>query len=84
MFIGPSDLAFSLGVPLGDPAVELAIEKVVAAAKESGVPLGTLCSSGQVEKRLAQGFRFLAVGSDSGPAASVRDAVKIGRAFKGK
>jgi 4-hydroxy-2-oxoheptanedioate aldolase len=82
LFIGPSDLAFSLGVPLGDPAVETAIEKVVAAAKESGVPLGTLCGSSQVEKRLAQGFRFLAVGSDSGPSGGVRDAVKAGRAFK--
>ena len=82
LFIGPSDLAFSLGVPLGDPAVEMAIGKVIAAAKESGVPLGTLCGRSQVEKRLAQGFRFLAVGSDSGPSGSVRDAVKIGRAFK--
>lgn len=82
LFIGPSDLAFSLGVPLGDPAVEVAIEKVVAAAKESGVPLGTLCGRSQVEKRLAQGFRFLAVGSDSGPSGGVRDAVTIGRAFK--
>jgi 4-hydroxy-2-oxoheptanedioate aldolase len=84
LFIGPSDLAFSLGVPLGDPAVELAIEKVVAAAKESDVPLGTLCGQSQVEKRLAQGFRFLAVGSDSGPSGNVRDAVKTGRAFKSK
>lgn len=84
LFIGPSDLAFSLGVPLGDPAVELAIEKVVAEAKESGVPIGTLCGRSQVEKRLAQGFRFLAVGSDSGPSGSVRDAVNTGRAFRGK
>jgi 4-hydroxy-2-oxoheptanedioate aldolase len=84
LFIGPSDLAFSLGVPLGDPAVELAIEKTVAAAKESGIPVGTLCGSSHVEKRLAQGFRFLAVGSDSGPSGSVREAVNAGRAFKGK
>ena len=84
LFIGPSDLAFSLGVPLGDPAVESALDKVVAAARESGVPVGTLCGHRQVEKRLAQGFRFLAVGSDSGPSGSVRDAVNTGRAFKDK
>ncbi len=84
LFIGPSDLAFSLGVPLGDPAVEVAIEKIVAATKQSGVPLGTLCGASQVEKRLAQGFRFLAVGSDSGPSGSVREAVKTGRAFRSK
>lgn len=83
LFIGPSDLAFSLGVPLGDPAVEEAIEKVVAVAKETGVPLGTLCGGKEVEKRLAQGFRFLAVGGDSS-SASVQEGVKTGRAFKAK
>lgn len=82
LFLGPSDLAFSLGVPLGDPAVEAAIEKVVAAAQEAGVPLGTLCGAGEVEKRLAQGFQFLAVGGDTGPSASVKEAVATGRKFK--
>lgn len=84
LFLGPSDLAFSLGVPLGDPAVEAAIEKVVAASRQAGVPLGTLCGAGEVEKRLAQGFNFLAVGGDSGPSASVREAVSIGRKYKPK
>ena len=84
LFIGPSDLAFSLGVPLGDPAVETAIETIVAAAKEAKVPLGTLCGGNEVEKRLAQGFQFLAVGSDGGVSGSVQDAVKKGRAFKAK
>lgn len=82
LFVGPSDLAFSLGVPLGDPAVEDAIEQVVAATKDTGVPLGTLCSASQVEKRLAQGFQFLAVGGDGGVSGGVQEAVKIGRAFK--
>ncbi len=82
LFVGPSDLAFSLGVPLGDPAVEEAIEKVVAAAKESGVPLGALCGGAEVEKRLAQGFTILAVGTDGGISGGVQEAVKKGRAFK--
>jgi 4-hydroxy-2-oxoheptanedioate aldolase len=82
LFVGPSDLAFSLGVPLNDPAVEEAIEKVVAVAKETRIPLGTLCSASQVEKRLAQGFRFLAVGGDAGLSGGVQEAVKIGRAYK--
>ena len=84
LFVGPSDLAFSLGVPLGDPAVEEAIEKIAAIAKETGVPLGTLCSGKDVEKRRSQGFRFLAVGSDGGMSGSVQEAVKTGRAFKPK
>ncbi len=82
LFVGPSDLAFSLGVPLGDPSVETAIEKVVAAAKEAGVPLGTLCGAGEVEKRLGQGFDFLAVGGDGGLSGGVQEALKKGRAFK--
>ena len=82
LFIGPSDLAFSLGVPLGDPAVEVAIETIVAAAKEAKVPLGTLCGGAEVEKRLGQGFNFLAVGSDGGVSGGVQEAVKKGRAFK--
>jgi len=64
--------------------VEKAIEKVLAASKQTGVPLGTLCSARDVERRLAQGFRFLAVGGDSGPSGSVTEAVRIGRAFKAK
>jgi 4-hydroxy-2-oxoheptanedioate aldolase len=82
LFIGPSDLAFSLGVPLGDPAVETAIEKVVAVAKETGVPLGTLCGGSEVERRLAQGFTFLAVGGDGGLSGGVQEALKVGRSFK--
>lgn len=82
LFLGPSDLAFSLGVPLGDPAVERAIEEVVDACQQTGVPLGTLCGAAEVEKRLGQGFRFLAVGGDSGPSGGVREAIKIGRSFK--
>lgn len=84
LFVGPSDLAFSLGVPLGDPAVETAIEKVVEAAQQTSVPLGTLCGRDQVEKRLSQGFHFLAVGSDGGLSGAVKEAVTIGRSFKAK
>src|SRR5690606_10521618 len=84
LFVGPSDLAFSLGVPLGDPTVEEAIEKVAAVAKETGIPLGTLCGAGQVEKRLSQGFTFLAVGGDGGTSRGVQEAVRIGRSYKPK
>lgn len=82
LFLGPSDLAFSLGVPLGDPAVEEAIEKVLAAAAQSGVPVGTLCGAKDVPRRLEQGFRFLAVGGDGGLSSGVQDAVKAGRGWK--
>lgn len=82
LFLGPSDLAFSLGVPLNDPAVEEAIEQVAAIARETGVPLGTLCSGNEVPKRLSQGFRFLAVGGDGGLSGAVQKAVETGRNWK--
>lgn len=79
VFVGPSDLAFSLGVPLGDPQVEVAIAKVVTACKETQVPCGTLTGESGVASRLKQGFRFLAVGGDGGISAGVQRALRIGR-----
>lgn len=80
VFVGPADLAYSLGVPIGDRQAEEAIAKVVAACKESGVPCGTLTGEGGVAGRLKQGFRFLAVGTDSGLPGGVQRALQIGRA----
>lgn len=84
VFIGPGDLAFSLGVPPGDPAVETAMLRILAAAKKARVPCGTLTDAAHVEEKLAQGFRLLAVGFDSGIPESVEQAVKAGRAFPSK
>lgn len=79
VFVGPSDLAFSLGVPFNSPQVEEAIAKVVAACKETAVPCGTLTPGNRVVERLNQGFRFLAVGGDSGISSSVQSALEAGR-----
>jgi 4-hydroxy-2-oxoheptanedioate aldolase len=58
LFIGPSDLAFSMGLPLGHPEVEAAMTEVLRIATEVGVPCGTLCSAAEVEQRLAQGSSY--------------------------
>jgi len=79
LFIGPSDLSFSLGVPENDPKVEMAIRKVLAACLEARVPCGTLTSAEGVATRLDQGFRFLTVGGDSGLSSSVDRALQVGR-----
>jgi 4-hydroxy-2-oxoheptanedioate aldolase len=84
LFVGPSDLAFSLGVPLGDPEVEAAIGKILRAAKQAGVPCGTLTSGGGVTRRLEQGFEFLAVGSDSAISGGVQEAIRLGHEFRRK
>jgi 4-hydroxy-2-oxoheptanedioate aldolase len=74
LFVGPSDLAFSMGLPFNDPEVEAAIAKVAQAGQAAGVPVGTLTGGAGVKQRLEQGFQFLAVGGDSSVGTSVQDA----------
>jgi 4-hydroxy-2-oxoheptanedioate aldolase len=79
IFLGPSDLAVSLGVSESDDKVEAATQRVVDACKKTGVACGTLVSGPAVARRLKQGFRFLAVGSDGGVSSGVQRSLEIGR-----
>lgn len=68
-FIGPNDLAWSMGLGKGlgakDPAHVAAIERVLAGAKKVGVPAGIHCQSvEEVMLRVEQGFQFLACIND--------------------
>jgi 4-hydroxy-2-oxoheptanedioate aldolase len=68
-FIGPNDLAWSMGLGKGpgakDPAHVEAVNKVLAGAKKVGVPAGIHCRSvEEVWQRAEQGFQFLACLSD--------------------
>jgi len=70
-FIGPNDLTASMGIKLGldnpDPRHIEAVNKVLAAGKKHHVPGGILVNSPEVaNQRIAQGFQFVAVGSDEG------------------
>ena len=70
-FIGPADLALSMGLGMSDmgPGTEheAMIQEVLAAAKKTGKAPGKHCSSGgEVSLRIAQGFQFLALSSDAG------------------
>lgn len=82
VFLGPSDLSMSLGVTESDPKTEAAIARVVDACKETKTPCGTLTSGEGVARRLEQGFRFLAIGSDSGLSGAVERGLQIGRKAK--
>ncbi|MFL6132818.1 MAG: HpcH/HpaI aldolase family protein [Nocardioidaceae bacterium] len=68
LFVGPRDLSHDLGVP-GDitaPAYIEAIDAVLAAARHHQKACGMLVADGAAAAaRLAQGWSFLAVGSDS-------------------
>ena len=68
-FIGPSDLAISMGLKPGmdqtDPRHVEAVSKVLASGKKHGVPGGIHVGSPEaVNERLAQGFQFIGLASD--------------------
>jgi 4-hydroxy-2-oxoheptanedioate aldolase len=67
VFIGANDLSFSLGTRgrTGDPVVEQAVEKVLAACRKHGVAAGYPAgSAAEINKRIAQGFRFFQAGNE--------------------
>ena len=65
-FIGPNDLSRSMGCRMGAPEHEEAIQEILRAALDAGIPPGIHCwSASDVLRRLEQGFRFMAIGSDA-------------------
>ncbi|KAJ6630182.1 Phosphoenolpyruvate/pyruvate domain-containing protein [Mycena sp. CBHHK59/15] len=64
-FIGPYDLAVSMGVEVGEAAHEAAIVKILKATKKAGKVAGIFCLTGeQAERRFAQGFDMVSVTTD--------------------
>jgi 4-hydroxy-2-oxoheptanedioate aldolase len=72
-FIGPNDLALSMGISFKDMntgAHEEAIMRVLEACRKTGKAAGKHCYNGaEVSQRIAQGFQFLALSSDAGMMA---------------
>jgi 4-hydroxy-2-oxoheptanedioate aldolase len=83
VFIGPSDLAASLG-HIGDmqhPVVQKAIEDAARRLKAVGKPAGILTANEDEARRyISWGYTFVAVGSDVGLLA--RNADALARKFK--
>lgn len=84
LFVGPRDLSHDLGVP-GDvtaPVFVEAIGTVLAAAQRHGKAAGLLVNDGAAAAaRLAQGWNFVAIGSDSTLlAAAIRTAITQAKA----
>ncbi len=68
LFVGPRDLTHALGVPGETDAsvYQAAMESVVEAARRAGIGAGILVGTSEDARRhLAQGFTFIALGSDS-------------------
>jgi 4-hydroxy-2-oxoheptanedioate aldolase len=68
LFVGPQDLSFNLGVPfdLQSPTYLAALQRVRGAAERHGKACGLLVGDGATAAaRHAEGWRFVAVGSDA-------------------
>ena len=68
LFVGPQDLSFNLGVPvaLDSPTYLAAVDRVRAAAGRRGKACGLLVGDGAAAAaRLAEGWSFVAIGSDA-------------------
>lgn len=68
LFIGPQDLSYALGIPgeLAHPEFRAAVAAVCEAAASAGKVAGTLIASEDgIDGALDDGFRMIAVGSDS-------------------
>jgi 4-hydroxy-2-oxoheptanedioate aldolase len=83
VFIGPNDLATSLGYPgqVDHPETEKAVQRVLAVTKELGVPCGILVTRANVEKRVREGFQFLVL---AGTPGEIEDAIRLGRKLSGR
>ncbi|MDR5710252.1 MAG: aldolase/citrate lyase family protein [Armatimonadota bacterium] len=68
LFVGPNDLSASVGHfrRFEAPEYEEAVQRVLSAARGSGKAAGYLASDPEEAlRRIAQGFRFVGIGSDS-------------------
>lgn len=81
-FIGPQDLAASLGAPAQldsrDPRYRAALERIVSVAKDRGVCLGIL--AGTIESAMESldlGFRMVAVATDVRLLQSAADSIMV-------
>lgn len=64
-FLGPADLAMSMGVDPGHPDHEAAIQKFVAACKKVGKPYGLpIRVAPAIRKRMSEGFQLIDIASD--------------------
>jgi 4-hydroxy-2-oxoheptanedioate aldolase len=69
LYIGPSDLAQSLGHPIQmdptDPPVMAAVDRILAAARAAGIKAGMHCMMPDYARQMAaRGFDFVTLGND--------------------
>jgi 2-keto-3-deoxy-L-rhamnonate aldolase RhmA len=66
LFLGPADLALSLGVEATSPDLEARIEQVRKTGAAAGVPTGIAAPSGTAaRRRIDEGFDYVVVSNDT-------------------
>ena len=81
LFVGPTDLSHSLGVPgkFADPSYLAALDTVVAACVRHGKSAGILLyDSAVVARHVELGFRFIGLGADGSFVANGAKAILAG------
>ena len=64
-FLGPNDLARSMGVPMGHPEHEAALQRFREGCKRAGKPSGIPENNiSTVRRRIEEGFQFIDFGND--------------------
>lgn len=71
VFVGPNDLHASLGLAPAfdstDPRFNAALKTILSAAKARGIPAGIhVADAAQAQRRIAEGWQFIAVVSEAG------------------
>ncbi len=88
IFIGPADLAMSMGLPgqSGHPEVEANIQRVLEICLELDMPCGLTTNAGNIAERIEQGFRFPTVGywGDAGIGGGTAEALRRAREASGR
>jgi 4-hydroxy-2-oxoheptanedioate aldolase len=86
IFVGPADLALSMGLPGSSPEVQGVIASLLALCLRHNVPCGITANAGNVAQRLAEGFRFPTVGywGDAGIGGGVAEALRVAREAAGR
>jgi 4-hydroxy-2-oxoheptanedioate aldolase len=79
LFIGPNDLAYSLGVPQGHADHEAAVQTVLKACVARHVPCAITVTPENVVARLQQGFSIVSLPS-GGLEYPMEDALRKARA----
>jgi 2-dehydro-3-deoxyglucarate aldolase/4-hydroxy-2-oxoheptanedioate aldolase len=86
VFLGMGDLQLSSGRPESDPGLQALVDRLLAAARERGVPAGTAVgTAAQARAAAERGFRFVMVSNDTSLLRSAATSVvaDLGPATRG-